>query len=248
MTSYKRLGIFWGMGAGMFLLRLGQNMHDFDPVTGLYTRGTAGIALAALVVISLVLAFAFSRSGGKDRPLFSEYFASPDRSTTALVVAAFLFAAGGVLIGKDALGADMRIAALVTAAFALLSCLSLLVMTRKMRGEGARSVVMTLPLLFFAAFWVLTLYLPAASDPVLARYYLPILAASVSAYALAQLAGFFRKETRVRAFRFVASYAVALCIAALAELNAHSVLFAASALMLSVFLVLEGKASESENE
>ncbi|MBR3704154.1 MAG: hypothetical protein IKM11_01515, partial [Oscillospiraceae bacterium] len=76
----------------------------------------------------------------------------------------------------------------------------------------------------------------------------PILAAAVSAYALAQLAGFFRAETRVRTFRFVASYAVTLCIAALAELNAHSILFAACALLLSVFLALEGKVGESKNE
>ncbi|MBR3704319.1 MAG: hypothetical protein IKM11_02380 [Oscillospiraceae bacterium] len=248
MTSYKRLGIFWGMGVGMCILRFMQLTTEFDPSTLLYTRGVAGTALAVLVVVSLVIAFVLSRSGGKDRPLFAECFASPDRSTTALVVAAFLFAAGGVLIGMDSLGADMRIAGLVTAAFALLSCLSLLVLTRKMRGEGARSVVMTLPFLFFAAFWVLTLYLPAASDPVLARYYLPILAASVSAYALAQLAGFFRKETSVRTFRFVASYAVTLCIASIAELNAHSVLFAASALMLSVFLALEGKPSNEDSQ
>ena len=239
MTSFKRLGIFWGMGVGMFILRLTQLASAFDPDTGLYTRNAGGIALAVMVAVSFVAAFVLSRTGGKDRPLFCEHFMAPDKSTTVLVVAAFLFAAGGVLVGKDALNAEMRSAGLVTAALAVLSCVSVLALTRQMRSNGAPALLPTLPLLFFAALWVLTLYLPAASDPIMARYYLPILAAAVSAYALAQLAGFFRRETRVGTFRLVASYAVTLCISAIAELNVHSILFAACALLLSVFLVME---------
>ena len=249
MTIFKRLGIFWGMGIGMFLLRLSQNASCFDPVTGLYTRGAAGIALAALIIVALALSFLFSRFDSKERPLFAEHFSAPERATTTLVVAAFLFALGGVLLGKDALASEMRIAALVAAAFAVLSCVSLLVLTRQMRSEnGARSVLPTLSPMFFAAFWVLTLYLPAASDPILARYYLPVLSAAVSAYALAQFAGFFRKETRVRTFRFIVSFAITLCIASAAELNAHSILFAACALMLSVFMALEGKTGNEKSE
>ncbi len=239
MTSFKRLGICWGLGVGMFLLRFSQNRFAFDPETGLYTRGTVGIALGILVAVSLVLSLLFSWSGGKERPSFSEHFSTPDRSTLLLVLSAFLFVGGGVLVGMDALSAELRVAPLVTAALAVLNGIAVLLLTRQLRNGGTHSVLVTLPHLFFVAFWTLTLYLPAASDPILARYYLPILAAAVSAYAIAQFSGFFRTETRVRMFRFTASYAVILCITAIAEWNGHSVLFLACALFLSVFLGLE---------
>lgn len=239
MATVKKIGVFWGVGLVMFALRLYQNTYCFDPETGLYLGGAAGTALAILVGVSLVLAFALSLRALKARPLFADYFCTPAKSTTALVAAAFLFAAGGVLTGLGALSADLRVAPLITALLAFISFVSTLLLTRQMRTERAFSVVPALPLMFFAAFWVLTLYLPAANDPILARYYLPVLAAAVSAYAFAQLSGFFRKETRVRTFRFVAGYAVTLCIAAIAELNNHSFLFAACALLLSVFLALE---------
>lgn len=241
MAAVKKIGVFWGLGLVMFALRLYQNTYRFSPSTGIYLGGTAGTVLAVLVAVSLVLAYLLSRRAGKDRPGFVDHFCAPTQSTTVLVAAAFLFAAGGALTGLDALSADFRIAPLITALFALISFVSTLMLTRQMRTERAFSVAPVLPLMFFAAFWVLTLYLPAANDPILARYYLPILAAAVSAYAFAQLAGFFRKETRVRTFRFVAGYAVTLCIAAVAELNPHSLLFAACALLLSVFLALDEK-------
>ena len=244
MTSFKRLGICWGLGVGMFLLRFSQNRFAFDPETGLYTRGTAGIALGVLVAVSLVLSLLFSWSGGKERPPFSEHFSSPDRTTLLLVLSAFLFAGGGVLVGMDALAAELRVAPLVTAALAILTCIAVLLLTRQLRNGGTQSILVTLPLLFFVAFWTLTLYLPAASDPVLARYYLPVLAAAVSAYAIAQFSGFFRNETRIRRFSFTASDAVILCIASVAECNGHSPLFLACALFLSVFLGLENSTTK----
>ena len=239
LNSVKKLGVFWGVGLVMFALRLYQNAYCFDSATGLYLGGTAGVALGVLTAAALILALVFSLRGGKGSPRFADHFAVPERSTTALVAAAFLFIMGGVAVGMGALSNPLRIAALVTAALALLAGVSLLILTRRMRSGEAHSLTATLPLMFFGAFWVLTLYLPAASDPVLQRYYLPVLAAAVSAYAFAQFAGFFRGETRVRAFRCIAAYALTLSIAAAAELNAHSILFAACALLLSTLLALE---------
>ena len=241
LTSIKKLGIFWGVGLAMFVLRLYDNANCFHPATGLYLGGTTGLMLGAVAIAALLLSLLLSLRGGKDRPLFSAHFATPERSTTALVLAALLFVLGGAVMGKNALSEPLRVAPLVTAAFAFFSGVFLLSLTRQMRRGEANSLTATLPLMFFGAFWVLTLYLPAASDPILARYWLPILAAAVNAYAFAQLAGFFRGETKVRTFRFVAGYAVALSVAACAELNAHSILFAACALLLSVFLALEGE-------
>lgn len=239
LASIKKLGAFWGVGLVMFALRLYQNTYCFDPATGLYLGGAAGIVLGVLTVAALPLSLLFSLRGGKGCPHFSDYFTVPQRSTTALVAAAFLFMMGGAAVGLGALSTPPRIAALVTAVLALISGAALLFLTRQMRRGETHSFTTTIPLMFFGAFWVLTLYLPAASDPVFARYYLPILAAAVSAYAFAQFAGFFRGETHVRTFRCVAAYAVTLSVASAAELNAHSILFAACALLLSTLLVLE---------
>lgn len=247
LTFIKKLGVFWGVGLVMFALRLCQNAYCFDSATGLYLGGTAGVVLGVLTVAALLLSLLFSLRSGKDRPHFSDYFTVPQRSTTVLVIAAFLLMTGGVAVGMGALSDPLRIAALVTAVLALLSGVSLLVLTRQMRHGETYSFTTTIPLMFFGAFWVLTLYLPAASDPILARFYLPVLAAAVSAYAFSQFAGFFRGETRVRTFRCVAAYALTLSIASVAELNAHSILFAACALLLSALLALEGNAGNAEH-
>ena len=232
------------MGLAMFALRLYQNTYDFEPTTGLHFLSVAGIALVALIVLSGVLAFVFTRSESRERPRFADHFPAPDRSTIVFVSASLLFAAGGAMLAVHAVSADVEIAPLVTAVFAVASFLGFLLLTKQMRGSAAFSVGPTLPVLFFSAFWVLTLYLPSANDPILARYYLPILAASVCAFAFAQLAGFFRGETKVRTFSFTAEYAVMLSIAAIAELNRHSLLFAACAVMLTAFLMLPEKAPE----
>ena len=233
------------MGLAMFALRLYQNTYDFEPTTGLHFLSVAGIALAALIALSGILAWISTRNESRERPLFADHFPVPDRSTIVFVSASLLFAAGGVMLGVHAISTGAGIAPLVTAVFALASFLGFLLLTRQMRGGVAFSVAAILPALFFSAFWVLSLYLPSANDPILARYYLPILAAAVSAFAFAQLSGFFRGETRVRSFCFTAELAVMLDIAAVAELNQHSLLFAAGAVMLSAFLMLRENAAGS---
>ena len=244
----KELKPIWCLGLVMFALRLYQNKYDFDPATGLHFLSVVGIALVVLIAATAVLAVLSSRNESRKCPRFSDFFAAPDRSTIILVSAGFLFAAGGVILGVHAISAEAGIAPLVTALFAAASFLGFLLLIKQMRSENALSVGPMLPVLFFAAFWVLTLYLPAANDPVLARYYLPILAASLSACAFAQLAGFFLRETRVRTFNCVAKLAVALNIAAIAELDQHSILFAACAVMLSAFLMLQDKQPEPPEE
>lgn len=247
-ASIKELKRIWGMGLAMFALRLYQNKYDFDPSTGLHFLSVVGIALVVLIIASAALAFIANRKESRKRPRFSDHFAAPNRSTIVLVSAGFLFAAGGVMLGVNSISTEGGIAPLVAAVFALASFMGFLILIKQLRSESAFSVGPMLPVLFFSAFWVLTLYLPAANDPILARYFLPILAASLSACAFAQLAGFFLRETRVRTFCIVADFAVALNIAAIADLNHHSLLFAASAVMLSAFLMLQGKNVEKAPE
>lgn len=233
------------MGLAMFVLRLYQNTYDFEPTTGLHFLSVAGVTLVMLIALSGILAFVSTRGESRERPRFADHFPVPDRSTIVFVSASLLFAAGGVMVGVHAVSTGAGIAPLVTAAFALASFLGFLLLTKQMRGSAALSVGPALPVLFFSAFWVLTLYLPSANDPILARYYLPILAAALSAFAFAQLAGFFRCETKVRTFSFIAEYAVMLNLAAIAELNQHSLLFAACAVMLTAFLMLQEKAPDA---
>ena len=97
-----------------------------------------------------------------------------------------------------------------------------------------------LPALFFGVFLVLAIYLPAASDPVLARYYLQMLAAAMVAFAFAQLSGFLQNESCRRRFPPVADLAVMLSIAAMADGGvALTLLFCGCAVILSVFLWLQ---------
>lgn len=243
-ASIKKFRRVWGMGLAMFALRLYQNTYDFEPTTGLHFLSVAGIALVVLIAVAGILAFVTSRGESRKRPRFADHFPVPDRSTIVFVSASLLFAAGGVMLGVSAISTGAGIAPLVTALFALASFLGFLLLTKQMRTGTAFSVGPTLPVLFFSAFWVLTLYLPSANDPILARYYLPILAAALSAFAFAQLAGFFRRETKVRSFCFVTEFAVMVNIAAIAEFNQHSLLFAACAVMLTAFLMLQEKSDE----
>ena len=156
------------------------------------------------------------------------------------MLGSFLYMGGGVWLGIKTVTEQAGIASLVTAALAVVAGCGFLVLTRQMGNGEADSVTPLLPGLFFSAFWMLSLYLPTGSDPVLARYWLPILAAAMQAYALAQLSGFFRKETRPRSFGFTAQVAVMLCIAAMAEPNLRfTPLFLGSAVVMSAFFALE---------
>lgn len=243
-ASTKKFRRVWGMGLAMFALRLYQNTYDFEPTTGLHFLSVAGIALVVLIALSGVLAFVSTRNESRECPRFADHFPVPDRSTIVFVSASLLFAAGGAMLGVHSISTGAGFAPLVTAVFAFAAFFGFLLLTKQMRAGTAFSVGPALPVLFFSAFWVLTLYLPSANDPILARYYLPILAASMNAFAFAQLAGFLRGETRVRTFSFIAECAVMLSIAAIAEFNQHSLLFAACAVMLSAFLMLQETAPE----
>ncbi len=132
-------------------------------------------------------------------------------------------------------------AAMAAGILAVAAAGGFLLLVRQLRAGGTAGVLPLLPAMFFAVFFVLTVYLPAGADPVLARYYLPVLAASAAAYALSQLAGFLRRESSARSFVWTADCAVILCLAAMADSLSSPgllLLYAGCALLLSVFLLL----------
>ena len=103
--------------------------------------------------------------------------------------------------------------------------------------------------MFFAVFLVLAIYLPEESNPVLARFYVPVLAAALVAYAFSQLAGFLRRESTPRAFVRTADLAVLLCVTALADAldrPGRLLLFGGCALLLTVFLLLRRDGAPAE--
>ena len=230
----------WCIGIILFALRLYQIVMDFDHTTGLALPSLAGTVLVALLFVALAMEFVSTRKLSKDCPAFSDHFIAPQKSLSVLIIGSFLLAGGGLLMGYEAFTLHTGIAPLVTAALCAASCCGFLILTRQLKHQEVSSVTPLLPAMFFGTFWVLTLYFPAASDPILARYSLPILAAGVTAYTFALLAGFFRRETKVKTFTLFADFAVMLCIAAAAQLTlSHSLIFLSCALLLSVFLSLQ---------
>ena len=236
----KNIVVLWCAALVLFVLRFVEIFSGFDPATGLAVPVAARYALVAGVVLSGLATAVLGCRLPKETPDFADHFSSPERSKVLLVLGSFLMMGGGVWLGIQTISGQKGIASLVAAGLAAVSGAGFLVLTKKMCSGETDSVTPLLPALFFSAFWVLSLYLPAGSDPVLARYWLPILAAAMSAYAFAQLAGFFRRETKIRTFRVVSRIAVLLCTAACAESSVlHAPLFFSCAVILSVFLTLE---------
>lgn len=239
-ACWKKICRLWGAGLVLFVLRLIQDRTGFDPDTGLSLPSVPGVALVVLLVALAVLELALARRRSKEKVSFADQFAPPGKSMTALVLGCMLLAAGGILLALDAVMNGDGIAPLVTGALALASAGGLLLLTRRLRAGDELTVAPILPAMFFGVFWVLAVYLPRSSDPVLARFYLQVLAAAMVSYAFSQLAGFLRGESSARTFTPVADLAVMLCIAAMADGGRGMVLLCLGcALVLTVFVLLQ---------
>ena len=230
-TFWYRGPRLWVQGLLLFALRLAQLRTGFDSETGLAVASLPGTLLAALLAVCAAAELVLCLRLPGEKAAFDVQFARPERAVPCLVAGSFLLAAGGALLLASALPARGAVAA--AGGFLLL--------VRQLRAGGTAGVLPLLPAMFFAVFFVLTVYLPAGADPVLARYYLPVLAASAAAYALSQLAGFLRRESSARSFVWTADCAVILCLAAMADSLSSPgllLLYAGCALLLSVFLLL----------
>lgn len=127
----------------------------------------------------------------------------------------------------------------MTGLLSLASGAGMVLLVRQARSGDAPGVTPALPAMFLGVFLVLEVYLPSSSDPVLARFYIPLLAAVGTACAFSRLAGLLRGEGSVRAFVLWGDLAVLLCLAALADGGlARRFLFGGAALLLTVFLCL----------
>lgn len=245
-STMKKLNPIWFSAFALYLIRRSERIRGFDPDTGLTIPVFSRYTLIAGVILTALALIYHCRALPKARPHFTEHFTAPTgRATFAWVISCFFLIGGGALLGYQAVLAHEGAAALAAAVLAVITGGSFLVLAQQLRRGTAGNVLPLLPSLFFAALWLLRLYLPAGSDPVLARYWLPILAAAVDAYAFAQLAGFCRRETGVRSFGIVARFAIILSCATTAMADAPSVLiFLGCAGILGVFLALETDSDE----
>lgn len=246
-TFWYRGPRLWVQGLLLFALRLAQLRTGFDSETGLAVASLPGTLLAALLAVCAAAELVLCLRLPGEKAAFDVQFARPERAVPCLVAGSFLLASGGALLLASALPAR-GVAAMAAGILAVAAAGGFLLLVRQLRAGGTAGVLPLLPAMFFAVFFVLTVYLPAGADPVLARYYLPVLAASAAAYALSQLAGFLRRESSARSFVWTADCAVILCLAAMADSLSSPgllLLYAGCALLLSVFLLLrrEGPAA-----
>ena len=230
-TFWPHTGRVLVQGLLLLCLRLAQNRTGFDPVTGLSVRSVPGLALIACLLLCALAELILCRKLSGERGEFAAHF--------ALAAGSVLLAGGGALLLVSALP-QRGLAAIAAGATAAASGLGFLLLAKRFQAGAELSVLPVLPSMFFSVFFVLTVYLPAESDPVLARYYIPVLASALTAYAFSLLGGFLRRESSPRAFTFVADLAVLLCITALADANGlgELLLFAGCALVLASFLAL----------
>lgn len=241
-TLLLRAGRLWCAGLVLFLLRLVQNMTGFDPETGLSLPSLPGTALVVCLALLVVWELLRIRKLDKTKAPFSRRFAAPDKETAFLAAGSLLLVAGGLLMAMSGFGSGggEGVAAIAAGVTGAVSGGCILMLGKQMRDGGEVTVGPLLPAMFFGVFLVLAIYLPAADDPVLARYWLPVLSSAMAAYAFSQMAGFLRGESSPRGFTPVANLAVILCLASLADGGlGQALLLGGCALVLTVFLLLQ---------
>lgn len=238
-TFWRRCARLWCQGLLLFTLRFAQLRTGFDPDTGLMVPCVPGTALLILLVLFAAAEVLWCLRTPKEEADFPRYFTPPgDSAAAAAVLGGMLLAAGGLLMLLTAIPAR-ELAGGVTGLLALASGAGMVVLVRQARSGSAPSAAPVLPAMFLGVFLVLEVYLPSSSDPVLTRFYVPLLAAAGIASAFSQFGGILRGEGSVRAFVLWGELTVLLCLTALADGGLERIaIFGGAALLLTVFLYL----------
>lgn len=238
-TFWRRCARLWCQGLLLFTLRFAQLRTGFDPDTGLMVPCVPGTALLILLALFAAAEIFWCLRTPKEQAVFSRYFTPPgDNAAVAAILGGMLLAAGGLLMLLTSIPAR-EIAGGVTGLLSLASGAGMVALVRQARSGSAPGAGPVLPAMFLGVFLVLEVYLPSSSDPVLARFYIPLLAAAGIASAFSQLGGILRGEGSVRAFVLWGDTAVILCLTALADGGLErTVIFGGAALLLTVFLYL----------
>ena len=235
----KTVGRLWLGGGLMLALRFAQNKTGFDS-EGLSIPNLPGTLLIGCVAFAFLAEFVMALRLNKGHVPFCRQFAAPEKSLMAAVCGCMLLVFGGGLLTLEAVRTGGGAAPLAAGVLGVLAGMGLLFLLRQLKSGEADSVIALLPALFFSVFLVLTVYLGADGDPVLARFYLSVLASSMVAFAFAQLSGFLQGEGSRRRFTPAADLAVMLSLATVSDGSAAAaLLFGGCAVILSVFLWLQ---------
>lgn len=219
MKSKRTFAVF-GAGVLLFCLRLTQNRLGFEPETGLALQNLW--TMLPFAAAGLLAAGCFLTAQKRETRCFADAFAQPDGLPLALLVTGgCLLMAGGGCLCVSAVGNGLflreQIPLLLSAGLGVLSGAGVLVLVWEWRRAEKITVAPLLPLLFLLPILLLWVYLETATDPILARVALPVLAAAAGSLATAQLAGFFYGEKDSRWFAATACLGAALGLAVLGD-------------------------------
>lgn len=234
----------WAEGLLLLALRWAQLQNGFDPATGLSQKSLPGLLLPIAILLMAALEAVLALRLPKGKQSYAACF-DPPGYLPLLVGGSLLLAAGAVLLpGWSVLHIAAAVGGVAAAA-------GLILFARIVRGGGDVKCLPMIPAMFFGVLFLLAVYLPEGSNPVLARYYLPVLAAALADCAFYQLAGIALGECGVRWFSLLGGLSVPLCLAALADCAGNlgrALVFLGFALVITVFLLLRRTPAEMEDK
>lgn len=237
MNSYFWKGLrLWMQGLLLLALRWAQWRTGFDPETGLSRASLPGRALAAVILLLFVIEAALCLRLPKGKRSYRNCMEPLGNKAVPALAAGSILLGPGILLSMD--WSTLGIAA---AAFGVAAALGMIFFVRQVRKNGAAPVLPLLPIMVYTVLFLLTVYIPEESNPVLAQYYLPVLAAALVACAFYQLAGFTCREGSVGWFVFFGDLAVPLCVASMADCGGNwgrMLVFFGFALALTQFLMV----------
>lgn len=243
----KKLAIrIWVEGLLLLVLRFLYLKLAFDPSTGLQTSTLWSLPFLAALLAAAAAEFFLARKSPVGKYAYPASF-SPARQTHTVL----LLAGGGLLCTGSffLLPPSFPPISILAAALAAAALAGLFLFAKSARG-GSPRVAHLLPLMFFSVAFILAVYLPEEKNPVLGRFFLPVLASTAAAYALYHLAGFLRREGSLRCFSFFANMASILCISTLPDCAGSigkGMAFLGFALLLTAFLLLRQENPTPEN-
>ena len=225
----------WVQGLLLLALRWAELKTGFDPDTGLSRHSVPGMILAAAILFCAAAElWLCTRLPGGKRTYLNCLEPLGQSSLPLLAAGSLLLCIGAVLLpGWDTL-------AIATAAAGAAAAAGLILFARLLRSGGTPRVFCLLPSMVFSVLFVLVIYLPEEGNPVLARFYLIVLAAAMVSCAFYQLAGLTCREGKLRWFVFFGDLSVPLCLAAMADCAGNlgrMLIYFGYALVLTVFLL-----------
>ena len=239
-------GRLWLESGVLFALRLVQLRTGFEPDTRLAVPGAPaglamGIALLLCLAVEGLLCLRRQRGGKRS---YACCFDPPEGPVLGgLAAGSLLLLAGGTLLLIRVLPPQgtAAITAAIAGALGIAGGAGLLLLVRTLRRGETPSAFPLLPGMYFSVLFVLAVFFPAESDPVLERFCIPVLGAALGAYFFYQLAGFTHREGNPRWMCLTGGAAVLTCTAAAADCLGEPcglLIYLGYALTATVFLLL----------